>query len=95
MSAARFFACVTVASACLSGTAALAAPRMVPLAQAPDGATPRTPLKIVQQVPVEVPADLDPKLGRVLVQLEADVAADGAVSTSAWSRSASSRRRSR
>ena len=28
---------------------------------------------------MEVPADLDPKLGRVLVQLEADVTADGAV----------------
>ena len=70
MSAARFFACVTVASACLSGAPALAAPRLVPLSQAPDGATPRAPLKIVQQVPVQVPADLDPKLGRVLVQLE-------------------------
>jgi TonB family protein len=80
MSTTRFLAWVTVASACLSGAAAaLAAPRTVPLAQAPDGATPRTPLKIVQQVPVEVPPDLDPKLGRVLVQLEADVAADGTV----------------
>ena len=49
-------------------------------AQAPDGAAPRAPLEIVRQAPVEVPADLDPKLGRVLVQLEADVAADGAVS---------------
>ena len=79
MSAARFFACVTVASACLSGAAALAAPGTVRLAQAAEGAAPRAPLKIVQQVPVEVPADLDPKLGRVLVQLEADVAADGTV----------------
>jgi TonB family protein len=47
--------------------------------QAPDGAAPRAPLGIVRKVPIEVPADLDPKLPRVLVQLEADVAADGAV----------------
>jgi TonB family protein len=81
MSAARFLACVAVASACLSGaaTVTIAAPRMSRLPQAPDDATPRAPLRIVQQVPVEVPADLDPRLGRVLVQLEADVAADGAV----------------
>ena len=37
------------------------------------------PLGIVHRVPVEVPADIDQRLGRVLVQLEADVAADGAV----------------
>jgi len=83
MSAARFFASATVASACLTAVAVpFAAPRMVMvhLSQAPDGAAARTPLKIVHQAPVEVPADLDPKLGRVLVQLEADVAADGAVS---------------
>jgi protein TonB len=80
MSAARFFASATVASACLSAVAVtFAAPPMARL-QAPDGAASRTPLKIVHQAPVEVPADLDPKLGRVLVQLEADVAADGAVS---------------
>jgi protein TonB len=82
MSAARFLACVTIALACVTGSATVmaAAPRTVGLPQAPDGATPRTPLKIVRRVPVEVPADLDPRLGRVLVQLEADVAADGAVS---------------
>ena len=38
-----------------------------------------TPLGIVRKAPVEIPADLDPKLGRVRVELEADVAADGAV----------------
>ena len=81
MSAARFFASATVASACLSAVAVtFAAPPMARLPQAPDGAASRSPLKIVHQAPVEVPADLDPKLGRVLVQLEADVAADGAVS---------------
>ena len=81
MSAARFLACVTVASACLSGAAAVAvaAPRMA-RPQAPDGATPRAPLGIVRKTPVEIPPDLDARLGRVLVQLEADVAADGAVS---------------
>ncbi len=81
MSAARFLACVTVVSACLTGAAStiIAAPPMARLPQASDGAAPRTPLGIVRQAPVEFPADLDPKLGRVLVQLEADVAADGAV----------------
>jgi TonB family protein len=79
MSVARFFAW-TVACACLSSAPALAAPRMAHLIQAPDGSTPRTPLKIVQKAPLDVPADLDPKLGRVLVQLDADVGADGAVS---------------
>jgi protein TonB len=52
---------------------------MVRLPQAPAGAAPRAPLGIVRRAPVEVPADLDPKLGRVLVQLEADVAAEGTV----------------
>jgi protein TonB len=47
--------------------------------QAPDGATPRAPLGIVRKAPVEIPPDLDARLGRVLVQLEADVAADGTV----------------
>jgi len=37
------------------------------------------PLGIVHRVPVDVPADIDQRLGRVLVQLEANVAADGAV----------------
>ena len=80
MSAARIFASATVASACLSAVAVtFAAPPRARL-QAPDGAASRTPLKIVHKAPVEVPPDLDAKLGRVLVQLEADVAADGAVS---------------
>ena len=44
MSVARFFASATVASACLSAVAVtFAAPRMVRLPQAADGATPRTP----------------------------------------------------
>jgi TonB family protein len=81
MPAARFVACVIVASACLSCGAAMtvAASRTTRLSQAPDAAAPRTPLGIVRRAPVEVPADLDPRLGRVLVQLEADVAADGTV----------------
>jgi protein TonB len=52
---------------------------MTRLLQTTDGAAPRSPLGIVRKAPVEVPADLDPRLGRVLVQLEADVAADGTV----------------
>jgi TonB family protein len=80
MSAARFLASATVAAAYLSAVAmTVAAPHKTGLEQAADGAAPRAPLKIVRQVPVEVPPDLEPKLGRVLVQLEADVAADGAV----------------
>ena len=81
MSAAGFLTLVTLASACLSGaeTVTVAAPRMTRLPQAAESTAPRTPLGIVRQAPVEVPADLDAKLGPVLVQLEADVAADGAV----------------
>jgi protein TonB len=81
MSRARFLACVALAAACLSGAAATtaAAPRTTRLPQAPDAAPRRTPLGIVHKAPVEVPADLDARLGRVLVQLDADVAADGTV----------------
>jgi TonB family protein len=64
MSPARLVACAAVVSACLTGAAAAAN---------------AAPLGIVHKVPVEVPPDLDPRLGRVLVELEADVAADGAV----------------
>ena len=81
MSAARFLVCVAAASACLgAATVRAAAPLTVPLAQAPAGTAPRAPLKIVHRVPIEVPSELDARLGRVLVELEADVAADGAVS---------------
>ena len=80
MPAARFLASATVAFVCVSAVAVpFAAPRMVRQPQAPDAAAPRTPLKIVHKAPLDVPADLDPKLGRVLVQLEGDVGADGAV----------------
>ena len=81
MSAARFLACVAVASAWASGSpvVAVAGPLMTRLDQTTDVAAPRRPLGIVRKAPVEVPADLDPRLGRVLVQLEANVAADGAV----------------
>jgi TonB family protein len=80
MSAARFLACVTVASVWLSAAAVtVATPRTTSQSQAPASAAPRTPLGIVRKAPIEVPADLDPRLGRVLVQLESDVAADGAV----------------
>jgi len=45
-----------------------------------DGAVARTPLKIVHQVPVALPAVKNPDLKPVQVQLDALVAADGAVS---------------
>src|SRR5690242_14962386 len=80
MSATRVLVCVAVTSACLNGsTVVTAAPEAARLAQAPAAATRRTPLGIVHKAPVEVPAGLDARLGRVLVQLDADVAADGAV----------------
>jgi TonB family protein len=77
MSPARFVAGLTFAFACLSGgTAAVA----TPTPQAQDALAPRAPLGIVHRVPVDVPAGLNPELGRVLVQLDASVAADGSVS---------------
>jgi TonB family protein len=76
--AARFIACVAIASACLGGAAVTFAAPIAAL-QAPDASAPRKPLGIVRKAPVELPPDLDPKLGRVLVQLEADLGMDGAV----------------
>jgi TonB family protein len=46
----------------------------------PQAAAPRTPLKIVHQVPVATPSVQNPELKPVQVQLDAVVAADGAVS---------------
>jgi TonB family protein len=79
MPSARFIACVAVASACLSGVAAVTFAASIAALQAPDASAPRKPLGIVRKAPVELPPDLDPKLGRVLVQLEADLGMDGAV----------------
>jgi TonB family protein len=65
MSPARLVACIAVVSACLTGAGTAAI---------------AAPLGIVRKAPIEIPADLDQRLGRVRVELEADVAADGAVS---------------
>ena len=46
----------------------------------PPAATPRVPLKIVHQAPVTIPSVQNPDLKPVQVQLDAVVAADGAVS---------------
>jgi TonB family protein len=67
----RLTLAVSLAFACV----AAAAP------QTPSGTPPaRVPLKIVHQVPVAVPAVQNPELKPVQVQLDAVVAADGAVS---------------
>ena len=74
MSPARLVALVSLAFLCLTtGAATLAA-------QAPPAENARRPLKIVHQVPVAVPEVQYPDLKPVQVQLDAVVAADGAVS---------------
>lgn len=51
-----------------------------PQAAPPQAATLRTPLKIVRQVPVAIPAVQNPELKPVRVQVDAVIAADGTVS---------------
>ena len=77
---ARVVASVTIVFACSfgGGTAAHAAWPQAPAA--PQAAASRVPLKIVHQAPVAIPAVQNPELKPVQVQLDAVVAADGAVS---------------
>jgi protein TonB len=70
----RFLAGASLASLLCAGSAGLAAGPQAP------GAAARRPLGVVHQVPVGVPVGLNPALKRVEVQLDAAVAADGAVS---------------
>src|SRR5689334_18675991 len=79
MPSARRTACV--AFACLlSGAPMTSAGEPIQAPQPAPAPVVRGPLTIVERAPVDVPPGLNPALGRVQVQLDAVVAADGTVS---------------
>jgi TonB family protein len=82
MSRVRGVGCASIVAVMLgsSGGGSASAMQQTPApAAAPAGAEARRPLQVVHRVPVEVPSGLHPELKKVEVQLDAAVAADGAV----------------